>query len=110
MEYLKLHDKLNFLEEKIATMKKNLQRKKEEKLQKQKEKQEREKDKKKKQSKLGAIVTSVPERQELHAFDRNPYSPRHSIYYVSEIVRAYKDAKSLAREHIHTTLQIMAYF
>lgn len=29
---------------------------------------------------------------------------------MSEIVRAYQDPTSLAREHIHTSLQIMAYF
>lgn len=36
-EYLKLHDKLNFLELKISEMKKNLQMKKEEKMKKKKE-------------------------------------------------------------------------
>lgn len=52
---------------------------------------------KKKPSKLDAIVTSVPEPKEMHAFEKDPYSPRHNIYYVSEIVRAYKDHRSLAR-------------
>jgi len=33
-EYLKLHDKLNFLEHKISEMKKNIQKKKEEKIKK----------------------------------------------------------------------------
>lgn len=36
-EYLKLHEKLNYLESKISDMKKNLQRKKEEKLKKKKD-------------------------------------------------------------------------
>lgn len=35
-EYLKLHEKLNYLESKISDMKKNLQRKKEEKINKRK--------------------------------------------------------------------------
>lgn len=96
-------------------MKKNLQKKKQEKLRKQQEKQAKQKKKKeeakkKKTNKLTEIVTSVPEHKELHAFERDPYSPKHNIYYVSEIVRAYKDVKSLAREHLQTTLQIMAYF
>ena len=38
---------------------------------------------------LDDLVTKVPERKELHSFEKNPYSPRHNIYYVSEIVRAY---------------------
>lgn len=61
-----LHDKLNFLESKIADMKNNLQKKKEEKIKRQKEKEAKEKKKKeemkkKKPSKLDAIVSSVPE-------------------------------------------------
>ncbi len=35
-EYLKLHDKLNFLESKISEMKNNLQKKKQEKIKKRK--------------------------------------------------------------------------
>ena len=76
-------------------MKRNLQKKKQEKLRKQQEKDAKEK--KKKTNKLTEIVTSVPEHKELHTFERDPYSPKHNIYYVSEIVRAYKDVKSLAR-------------
>ena len=99
-------------------MKYNLQRKKQEKLKKKKEEEEKKnkqeeqkKTKKKKPSiALDDLVTQVPERKELHTFVQNPYSPRHNIYYVSEVVRAYKDSKSLAREHVHTSLQIMAYF
>lgn len=56
------------------------------------------------------LVTQVPEHQDYHAFSKNPYSPHHNIYYVSEIVRAYNDDRSLAREHLMTTIQIMAYF
>ena len=82
-------------------MKRNLQKKKQEKLRKQQEKDAKEKkkqeEKKKKTNKLTEIVTSVPEHKELHTFERDPYSPKHDIYYVSEIVRAYKDVKSLAR-------------
>lgn len=56
---------------------------------------------------LKSLVTQMPERTELHAFTNNPYSPRHNIYYVSELVRAYKDERSLAREHLNTTLNIL---
>jgi hypothetical protein len=123
-EYLKLHDKLSFLEFKIAEMKRNLQRKKEDKVRRRREVEERERvqvqvqnrggegrtSKAKSVVNLGALVTQVPERKELHSFDKNPYSPRHSIYYVSEVIRAYTDPKSLAREHLNTSLQVMAYF
>lgn len=39
------------------------------------------------------------------AFD--PYSPRHNVYYVSEIVRAYKEENSLAREHLVSSIQLL---
>lgn len=121
---MKLHDKLNHLESKISDMKINLQRKKEEKI---KKKQKEEEERKRKQAEKGenrrkdsvvqeekvglkGFVTQVPERQQLHTFQKDPYSPRHNIFYVSEIVRAYKDEQSIAREHIQTSLQIMAYF
>ena len=45
--------------------------------------------------------------KELHNFDYNPYSPRHNMYYVSEITRAYKEDKSLAREHLLTSMQLL---
>jgi hypothetical protein len=129
-EYLKLHDKLSFLEFKIAEMKKNLQRKKEEKVRRRREEEGRREEGRREEGRreeerreeaqrrgakgkgasLGAVVTQVPEKKELHSFERNPYSPRHSIYYVSEVTRAYADPKSLAREHLHTSLQVMAYF
>lgn len=98
-------------------MKRNLQKKKEQKLRRKKQDENKKLkllEQKKKQNKpsmaLDDLVTKVPERKELHSFDKNPYSPRHNIYYVSEIVRAYEDPKSIAREHLHTSLQIMAYF
>ena len=49
----------------------------------------------------------MPQHAQLHTFTNNPYSPRHKIYYVSELVRAYKDERSLAREHLNTTLNIL---
>lgn len=48
----------------------------------------------------------MPEHSELHTFENNPYSPKHSIYYISEIVKSYRDDKSLAREHLLTSLHI----
>lgn len=57
---------------------------------------------------LKGIVTQVPKQnKELHSFDHNPYSPRHNMYYVSEIVKAYKEEKSLAREHLLTSMQLL---
>ena len=40
---------------------------------------------------LKQFVTKVAEHSELHTFTNNPYSPNHSIYYVSEIIKSYKD-------------------
>ena len=55
---------------------------------------------------LKQFVTQVPEHRELHSFDKDPYSPQQHTYYVSEIVKSYKDEKSLAREHLLTSLHI----
>lgn len=52
------------------------------------------------------MVTSFPEHKELHTFEKDPYSPKHNIYYISEIVKSYKDDKSLGREHLLTSLHI----
>ena len=109
-EYEKLHQKLDHIENKISEMKTNLQRKKEEKrklLENQKRNvMEIETKNETKASPLGGLVTQVAEHKELHTFEKNPYSPNHNIYYVSEIVRAYKEEKSLAREHLFTSLQV----
>ncbi len=51
-------------------------------------------------------MTSFPEHKELHTFEKDPYSPKHNIYYISEIVKSYKDEKSLGREHLLTSLHI----
>ena len=51
-------------------------------------------------------MTQVPEHKELHSFEKNPYSPKHHIYYISEVIKSYKDDKSLAREHLLTSLHI----
>lgn len=57
---------------------------------------------------LKGIVTQMPKQnRDLHSFDHNPYSPRHNMYYVSEITRAYKEEKSIAREHLLTSIQLL---
>jgi hypothetical protein len=43
----------------------------------------------------------------LHSFENNPYSPNHNIYYISEIIKSYRDEKSIGREHLLTSLHIM---
>ena len=79
-------------------MKKNLQKKKEEKLKSIDQKGQTTKfAENHKQNGLKDLVTKVPEQAKFHTFNSNPYSPRHNIYYVSEVVRAYKDQQSLAR-------------
>lgn len=107
-----MKNKLSVIEEKLQKIKLNLEKKKEEQLQRIKVH--------KKGSKiilapaekpsLKNLVTQSAEHQVYHTFSQSPYSPRHNIYYVSEIVRAYKDDRSLAREHLLTTMQIMEYF
>lgn len=49
----------------------------------------------------------MPEKTDYHIFNSNPYSPRHNTYYVSELVRAYLDERSLAREHLTSSLNIL---
>jgi hypothetical protein len=56
---------------------------------------------------LNVLITKMPELQDLRTFDTNPYSPRNSTYYVSELVKAYRDELSLPREHLLTSLHIM---
>jgi hypothetical protein len=55
---------------------------------------------------LKQFVTQVPEHKELHTVEKNPYSPKHNVYYISEIIKTYKDEKSLGREHLLTSLHI----
>lgn len=57
---------------------------------------------------LNGFVTHVPESGS-KIFAQNPYSPR-SIYYVSEIIKGYKDKKSLMWEHIKTSIFLFNYF
>jgi hypothetical protein len=66
-----------------------------------------EEDKKKENNALQELVTQMPQHEELNTFNINPYSPRHNTYYVSELVRAYQDVRSLAREHLTTSLTII---
>jgi hypothetical protein len=35
------------------------------------------------QETLGGMVTQVPENNELHLAQSNPYSPRNSAYYIN---------------------------
>jgi galactose-1-phosphate uridylyltransferase len=102
-EYKKLHEKLDSIENKITDMKKNLQKKKEEKQR----MLDSKKDKEVEKFGLKGLVTQMPEQGELHTFNSNPYSPRHNTYYVSELTRAYLDERSLAREHLVTSLNIL---
>lgn len=74
-------------------MKKNLQRKKQQKQR----ALDGKGDSDSKKLSLKGLVTQVPEYSDLHTFNSNPYSPRHNVYYVSELVRAYQDSRSLAR-------------
>ena len=55
---------------------------------------------------LRQFVSKEKEHKELHTFDHNPYSPKHNIYYISEIIKSYRDEKSLGREHLLTSLHI----
>lgn len=87
-------------------MKKNLQKKKEEK-QKILDIKKGPREENEKKISLKGLVTQVPEHAELKTFNSNPYSPRHNVYYVSELIRAYMDEKSLAREHLNTSLSIL---
>ena len=108
-DYKKLHDKLNLIESKIADMKRHVQKKKDEKAklmeqkrERQRKREERERDEQQyidyqqqnggnKKVDLKQFVTSVPEHKELHTFEKNPYSPKHNLYYISEIIKSYKD-------------------
>ena len=41
-------------------------------------------------------------------FNLNPYSPRrHSIYYVSETIRAINEKNSLALDHVNNSIKMM---
>lgn len=56
---------------------------------------------------LRGLVTQVPESTSTHVLLQNPYSPRSHNYYLSEVVKHYKDSKSAAREHLATSIQIL---
>jgi hypothetical protein len=52
----------------------------------------------------------VTEGENYQPANFNPYSPRHNIYYISEIIKFYKDDRSLAREHITMSAQYLKIF
>jgi hypothetical protein len=116
MEYQKLHDKLNYLENKICEMRSKLERKREEKRR-YFEREARECEKMRLKEPAGAptsannplkeVVSQVSCKKNLKPLAFDPYSPCHNIYYVSEIVRAYREENSLAREHLVSSLQFL---
>ena len=92
-EYQKLHDKLNYLENKITEMRTNLQKKRDEKkkyfereVKERKEILEGEWGKsgnQKKSDPLKQLVSQVSYQKKFQPMAFDPYSPRHNIYYVS---------------------------
>lgn len=58
-------------------------------------------------SPLKGLVTQVPQHKELRYFDFNPYSPRSNTYYVSEVLKAYKEEKSQVREHLLSSMHLL---
>ena len=62
----------------------------------------------KKNSKIYSYVTQVPKPKNIKTFNMNPYSPRrHSIYYISEVVRSINEKNSLALEHVNASIKMM---
>ena len=59
---------------------------------------------------LKKFVTQVSEGEDYVAPTFDPYSPRHHVYYVSEVVKCYKDPRSLARDHIQMSSQYLKVF
>lgn len=53
------------------------------------------------------MVSQVNYKKNLKPFAFDPYSPRHNTYYVSEVVRAYKEENSIAREHLVNSIQLL---
>lgn len=67
----------------------------------------KEKDNKKEQESqaLKQLVSQVNCSKNLKSINFDPYTPKsHHIYYVSEILRAYKEQNSLARDHLINSL------
>lgn len=56
---------------------------------------------------LKGLVIQVPENKAVHEAILNPYSPRSPTYYISEVVKNYREAQSAAREHLSQSLQIL---
>lgn len=55
-------------------------------------------------------MTQVNEGKDYVTSNFNPYSPKHNTYYVSEILKFYKEERSLAREHITMSAQYLRIF
>lgn len=53
------------------------------------------------------FVTQVPVHPTASAFASNAYASATSTYYLSEVVRSYKVAKSAAREHLISSVNIL---
>lgn len=50
------------------------------------------------------VVSQVNCNKQLKSFSFNPYSQSNNIYYVSEILKAYKHENTLARDHLINSL------
>ena len=46
-------------------------------------------------------------KNQTNGFSSDPYSAADSHYYVSEVLKGYKDSKSVVKEHLTTSLQIL---
>lgn len=56
---------------------------------------------------LKGLVVQVPESLGVREAEVDPYSPRSASYYVSEVVKSYKQGESAAREHLTQSIQIL---
>lgn len=57
---------------------------------------------------MAELITNIPKPKNFKPIYTNPYSPRrHSIYYISEAIRAANEKNSLILEHINASIRII---
>ena len=56
------------------------------------------------------FVTQANDGKDYVSAHFNPYSPRQNTYYVAEVLKMFKEERSLVREHIAMSAQYLRIF
>jgi hypothetical protein len=104
LEFDQMHAKLSLLEGRLSSLRENFEKRKEErKFRIFREATKEGVGQQNNSEALKQMVSQVSCPKNVKAITTNPYSTRHNIYYISELVKAYLEPNSLVREHLITS-------